>query len=203
MEFKNWFEQITLGTEFVDERQINALYDKAKFAVKMVQLYSKMTRQNLLNNISTIAPLTSGAYGLYNSAENKKVIGSQALAKIRFKFGNNVMQNQKIHQVPNAVLKQHIPDLDLSQVKPSDIIKVNIQKILKKYGDSKEAVIEIASTIVHEATHEIELQNTGKTNEIGPQQAERKFIDWVSKNWKTIVQRIPQLNNFKNDRRMF
>jgi hypothetical protein len=199
MEFKNWFEQVTLGTEFVDERQINALYDKAKYAVKLVQLYSKTTRQNLLNNISTIAPLTSGAYGLYNSAENKKVIGPQVISKIRFKFGNNVMQNQKINQVPNAVLKQYIPDLDMSQVKPSDVIKVNIQKILQKYGDSKEAVIEIASTIVHEATHSIELQSTGKTNEIGPQNAERKFIDWVSKNWKTIIQRIPQLKNFKNN----
>ena len=69
---------------------------------------------------------------------------------------------------------------------------------MQKYGDSKEAVIEIASTIVHEATHSIEFQSTGKTNEIGPQNAERKFIDWVSKNWKTITQRIPQLNNFKN-----
>ena len=28
MEFKNWLEQMTLGTEFVDERQINALYDR-------------------------------------------------------------------------------------------------------------------------------------------------------------------------------
>lgn len=195
MEFKNWLEQSTVGTDFVDERQINAIYDKAKYAVKIVQIYSQMTRQNLLKNISTIAPLTSGAYGLYSSADNKKVIGPQAMNKIRFKFGNNVMQNQKIHQIPNVVLKQYIPDLDLSQVQPSDVIKVNIQKILQKYGDSKQAVIEIASTIVHEATHEIELQTTGKTNEIGPQAAERKFMDWINKNWKTVVQKIPELKN--------
>jgi hypothetical protein len=196
MEFKNWLEQSTVGTDFVDERQINALYDKAKYAVKIVQIYSQMTRQNLLKNISTIAPLSSGAYGLYNSAENKKVIKPQAMNKIRFKFGNDLMQNNKINQIPNVVLKQHIPDLDLSQVQPSDVIKVNIQKILQKYGDSKQAIIEIASTIIHEATHEIELQTTGKTNEIGPQNAEKKFMDWVNKNWNSIVQKIPQLKNF-------
>lgn len=197
MNFKKWIEQTTVGTEFVDERQINAIYDKAKYSVKIVQIYDQMTGQKLLTNINTIVPLTSGAYGLYNSAENKKIIGPQASNKIRFKFGDEVFKNQKINQIPNSVLKQYIPDLDLKQVQPSDTIKVNIQKILQKYGDSKEAIIEIASTIVHEATHEIELQTTGKTNEIGPQSAERKFMDWIKKNWGTIVQKIPQLASIK------
>ena len=41
-------EQSTIGTEFVDERQIDAAYDKSKFAVKLVQIYSQMTGQKLV-----------------------------------------------------------------------------------------------------------------------------------------------------------
>lgn len=193
--FKEWLTEnmATIGTENV-QSQIDNLYNKAKYAIKLVQLYDKMTNQKLLTNISTIAPLNSGVYGLYNSAENKKVLAPIAANKIKFKFGQDVLSKNNLQTVPNAVIKQYIPDIDVNQLKPSDVIRVNVQKIVREFGDTKEAVIEIASTIIHEATHELEFQTTGKTNEIGPKAAESKFKDWVSKNWKIILSRIPQIN---------
>lgn len=193
IEFGRWMVENTLGTEEVVS-QIDMLYDKAKYAIKLVQLYSKSTNKRLLNNISTIAPLNSAVYGLYNSGENKKVIGPQASSKIRFKFGQETFNNfSKIHKLPNAVIKQHIPDIDDRQIIPSDIIHVNVTKIVKDLGDSPQAVIEIASTIVHEATHEIEFQTKGKTDETGPRKAEQDFKSWVYANRGLISSRIPQI----------
>lgn len=191
--FIEWMN--TLGTDIVDERQIDAIYDKAKYSIKLVQLYSKLTGQKILNNISTIAPLNQGVYGLYNSSENKKVIGPSVANKIKFKFGQNVLDQNKLNTLPNTVIKKYIPDIDMNQIKPSVVVHVNVQKILRELGDSKEAIIEIASTIIHEATHDLEYQNTGKTNEIGPKKAESQFKNWVSKNWNMILTRIPQLSN--------
>jgi hypothetical protein len=193
--FQKWLEQNTVGTEFVDETQINLIYDKAKYAVKLVQLYGKMTGQKILNNISTIAPLSSGVYGLYNSKENKKVIGPSVANKIKFKFGQNILAGNNINQIPNVVIKKYIPDIDLNQIKPSVVIHVNVKKIVSELGDTKQAIIEIASTIIHESTHDLEFQTTGKTNEIGPKSAEAKFKQWVNRNWNLIISRIPQLSS--------
>jgi len=190
--FKSWLEVSTIGTENV-ESKIDHIYDKAKYAIKLVQLYGRSTNQKILNNISTVAPLNSGVYGLYTSAENKKVIGPQIANKIRFKFGQNAIQQNYLNTLPNYVIKKYIPDLDDRYLVPSDVIHVNVREIVKELGDTKRAVLEIASTIVHEATHEIEFQTTGKTNEIGPKAAEVKFKDWVEKNWPTAISRIPQL----------
>jgi hypothetical protein len=183
----------TLGTEEVVS-QIDMLYDKAKYAIKLVQLYSKSTNKRLLNNISTIAPLNSGVYGLYNSGENKKVIGPAASSKIKFKFGDDVLKSGNIHRLPNSVIKQYMPDLDDRQIAPSDIIHVNVNRIVKELGDGPAAIIEIASTIVHEATHEIEFQTRGKTDEIGPRKAEQDFKSWVSANRRLVSSRIPQIS---------
>jgi hypothetical protein len=191
--FLEWMN--TIGTEFVDERQINALYNKAKYSVKLVQLYSKMTGQKILHNISTIAPLNQGVYGLYNSAENKKVIGPSIANKIKFKFDQGLLNQDTLNKLPNSVIKKHLPDVDVNQLKPSNVIRVNVQKIIRELGDTKEAIIEIASTIIHEATHDLEYQSTGKTNEAGPKNAESKFKYWVNKNWSFILTRIPQLSS--------
>lgn len=191
--FRSWlFENSTIGTENVDSK-IDHLYDKAKYAIKLVQLYSRSTGQKLLNNISTVAPLHSGVYGLYNSAENKKVIGPAAANKIRFKFNQPTIQ-QNIQRLPNSVIKQYFPDIDERQIMPSDVIHVNVQRIVREMGDTKDAVLEIASTIVHEATHELEFQTKGKTDEVGPKKAEEIFKNWVRTNWNSVVTKIPQLN---------
>jgi hypothetical protein len=191
--FKSWLcENSTVGTENVDSK-IDYLYDKAKYAIKLVQLYSRSTGQALLNNISTIAPLQSGVYGLYNSSENRKVIGPAVANKIRFKFNQPMMQ-QNLQRLPNSVIKQYFPDIDENQIVPSDVIHVNVSRIVREMGDTKEAVLEIASTIVHEATHELEFQSKGKTDEVGPKKAEELFKNWVRSNWNIVVSKIPQLN---------
>ncbi|NBT57399.1 hypothetical protein EBT16_01300 [bacterium] len=190
--FKIWLES-TVGTDEV-QSGIDHLYNKAKYAIKLVQLYGRSTNQKILNNISTVAPLNSGVYGLYTSSENRKVIGPAVANKIKFKFGQDVIQQNSLNKVPNIVIKQHIPDIDEKQIVPSDVIHVNVQRIVRELGDTKEAIVEIASTIVHEATHEIEFQTTGKTSEVGPKAAEKAFHDWVSRNWNMIVLKIPQIN---------
>lgn len=194
--FLKWLEMNTLGTEYVDESKIDALYQNAKISVKLVQLYDKFNQVKLLHNINTILPLNSNVYGLYMSGENKKVIGPSVLDKLKLIFPKDQLIDQKLQKLPNFVIKKYLPDLNPADLKPSDTIHVNIKKIVDQYGDSKEAIIEIASTIVHEATHELELQNTGKTNEVGPQKAEKDFVSWVFKNWNTITNQIPELRNF-------
>lgn len=190
--FRSWMVENTVGTDEVVS-QIDALYDKAKYAIKLVQLYSKSTGQGLLKNISTVAPLASGVYGLYNSGENRKVIGPAAANKIKFKFGQDAAQGADVHHLANVVIKKYIPDIDERQIAPSDVIHVNVRRIVSEFGDTPKAVLEIASTIVHEATHEIEFQTTGRTDENGPKRAEAEFQRWASENWDLVVSRIPQL----------
>ena len=180
--FKSWLEVNTVGTKEVDESKIDALYDKAKISVKLVQMFN----EKLLYNINTIIPLQSGVYGLYNSAKNQKVIDQQEAEKIRLKFGKDVIDKHQIDMIPNIVLKQKMPEIDLNKIHPSDTIEVNVSRILRELGNTKRAVIEIASTIVHEATHENELQTKGSTSEIGPKAAEVQFLNWVKANKATI-----------------
>ena len=196
MEFRNWMELNTLGTDEVDSR-IDQIYDKAKYAVKFAQAYVKTLRgpeRDLLKNISTVAPLNSGVYGLYNSSENKAVIGPGAAAKIRFKFGaDSIRQQADLQKLPATVIGQYLPEVDPRQIAPSDVIHVNVQKIVRELGDTAAAVMEIASTIIHEATHEMEYRSTGKTGETGPDNAETRFMIWAKANWRSFASKIPQL----------
>jgi len=190
IEFKKWIEH-NIGTDLV-QSQIDQIYNKAKYAIQIVQMYSKSTGKKLLYNISTIVPLNSSVYGLYNSKENKKIIGPNIANKIKFKFGQEAL-NGNIQKLPQNIIKQYLPDIDEKQILPSDIIHVNVAKIVRELGDSKQTVIEIASTIVHEATHAIEFQSTGKTDEVTPVEEEKLFKVWVDKNWNSIISKIPAL----------
>jgi len=195
MRFKLWLETVagTLGTELVDESQIDSIYDKAKISVKLVQLYARENRIKLLNNISTIANLSSGAYGLYNSATNKKVINQNALQKIRLKFGDDVFKNNKINNIPEVVIRKYIPEIQDIDVQQSDVIYINVRRIIKELGDTPQAILEIASTIVHEATHEKEREEKGNTNETAPVMEEKKFLNWFKTNRLRLIQKFPQL----------
>lgn len=195
MRFKLWLEDIggTLGTELVDESQIDSIYDKAKISVKLVQEYSRNSKNKLLNNISTIANLNSGVYGLYNSANNKKVISQRAMQKIRFKFGDEVLKNNKINNIPEVVIKKYIPDIQDLDVQQSDVIYVNVNRIVKELGDTPQAILQIASTIVHEAIHEKEREEKGQTSEMGPVMEEKKFLNWFKTNRLRLIQKFPQL----------
>lgn len=201
MNFKLWFqEQSTLGTEYVDERQIDMLYNKAQYAVKLVQMYDSTLskEQKLLPNISVIANLSMSPsiLGLFNSAENKKIISQKAVEKIKFKFGQDVLDKHTIDKIPETVIRKYIPDILPDEIQQSDVIHVDIKNILRIYGDTPEAIIQIARTIVHECTHELEKELTGHTED-GPgtpvEIAEQKFQTWVDRNNDHIAQRIPQI----------
>ena len=209
LDFKIWLEAITLGTEEVDERQIDAAYANAKHAVKLVQMYDKSLPLNnkLLLNINTIATLSQGVYGLYNSKETKEVLANQippeVLNKIKMIFGQDVIGKEPIDNMPRdvikgiplAVLKQKIPEINLASLKPADVIRVNVQKHLTKHGDSPEAVFELASTIVHEAQHALDMEKQNRTDEGSAKAAEKRFADWFKRNINQIKSQIPFFQN--------
>jgi len=205
--FKKFLEQTyqpspnTIGTEDVDESQIDSIYDKTKIAVQIVRAYDQ-TRPNgrkLLLNVSTIANLASGAYGLYNSGENKEILSQVATNKIRMKFGDDFIRRHGADSMPLSVLKKYFPDLVPNDVKPSDIIHVNVSRIIREKGDNLSAILEIASTIVHEATHELEMSNYGKTSEVGPVNAEKEFSHWFLSNFNSLRAKIPALNQYASE----
>ena len=182
MEFKNWFGE--QDTE-VDETEIDRLYDKAHISVELVREY----KPDLLNNISTIANLASGAYGLYNSGENKKVLPTNA----KFIFDQKHIDPNTIDLLPKSVIKQQFPEIDEKRIKESDTIHVNINRIVKESKTDWDAVLQIAATIIHESTHEMEREETGQTSEVGPQRAEREFMNWAKQNMKRIQDKYPEL----------
>ena len=211
--FKEWLstnkihlEAITLGTEEVDESQIDSAYQNAKYAVQLVKLYDLTIPKGkkLLSNISTIATLNQGVYGLYNSKENKEVILNQLaikpeqLNKIKMTFGQDAIGKENIDGLPRDVvkgvslnvIKKYIPEINVSAFSPSSVIHVNVQKHLQTHKDPISAVIELASTIVHEATHELDFTNTNATSESSAVAAEGKFKNWVKNNWNMITQKI-------------
>lgn len=202
MNFKKWLlqELVTLGTEEVDDSQINAVYNKARYAVKLVQMYDQTLPKGLklLPNISVIANLSLSPriFGLFNSKENKKVISNRVKQKIQFKFGSDVLNQHTFEKIPEVVIRRYFPDILPDEIQQSDVIHVDVKNILRVYGDTPEAIVEIASTIVHECTHELEKELTGSTRD-GPgtavEVAEAKFKSWVKKNTPMIAARLPQI----------
>jgi hypothetical protein len=191
MNFKEWMDQRTA----VEEREIDALYDKARIAVQLVRMY----RPELLYNISTIANLASGAYGLYNSGENRDIIDPSIEQRLIYKHKGRVTK-QQLARMPKRILKQYFPDLDMRYVNPGDTIRVNIKRILSQSRNDLEAVLEIASTIIHESMHDWEKRgkeekgvNGSPLTEITPQSEEKKFMQWAQSNLDWIVQQFPEL----------
>ena len=148
--WKKFLEQME-GTPEVDEQQIDRLYDKSKIAVDLVRQYNP----KLLFNITTIADLASGAYGIYSSGENKKLL-PQPLEQQLVYYGKVGRHNLDL--VPKITIQRYYPDVPADQIKQSDTIHVNIRRILQESQNDLEAILQIASTIVHEATHEIEFE---------------------------------------------
>ena len=186
----------------VDESEISSLYDKAHLAVRMVQEYDP----TLLENISTIANLSGGAYGVYNNADNQKIIPEDIKEKLRYIYQGNIT-DQQMAMIPKAEIvayfdkyKEVFPDVDVQalqdQIQQDDTIRVNVNRILQESSSDEEAIIEIASTIVHEATHEIEKEETGQTSEAGPEAAERDFINAVAAGTigAGVLQQLRQIN---------
>lgn len=202
--FKIWLlhtEQSTVGTEEVDASQVLSKYGKMKDSIEMVRLYDQKLpqEQKLLADISTIADLHSGkAFGMFINTENSNVIGQDVLDQIRKVYPNDPLIDKKVQKLSRKQILDHLPEdvrktIDPKKIIPSTIIRVDVVDHLKKYGDSPAAVIELASTIVHEATHVIEYRDKGETFD-GPgtmvEKAEAAFKTWVKGNWNFISKKF-------------
>jgi len=166
----------------VDESQIDQLYDKSRISVELVKMYNPQ----LLYNVSTIASLggahATRAYGLYNSGENQDVIDPSEEQRLIWKSGGSLSKD-KLKDMQPDILKQYYPDLDARKINPGDTIHVNIPKILRdpQVQSDYDAVVQIASTIVHECTHDKEFREKNQTSEFGPEEAQQQFYQFLNK----------------------
>lgn len=167
--------------------QIERIYDKSKIAIELVNLYNS----NLLKNISTIANLQSNVYGIYNSAENKKILPPEIEQRLLY-FGN--INKNNISTIPEKTIRQYFPDIPQNAITPSDTIHVNVQKIINEKKTDLEKVFSIAMTIVHETQHENDHEVLGYANELSAKNAEDKFAQWFNSNINMILQKFPELN---------
>lgn len=170
-----------------DERQIDMIYQKARVAVEIVRMYNP----RLLDNISTIAELPSGAYGLYNSGENKKVLPPETERAL---IGWGKVGRHNLDMLPRKTIQQYYPQIS-NNIKTGDTIRVNVRRIMREFPDEMNRILQVASTIVHEATHEMERETTGQTSDATAYAEENKFMRWVQSNWRMLAQKYPELNS--------
>lgn len=185
-----------VGIEDIDVSQIDRIYNKSDVAVKVVQKYDAATGNRFLTNITTVTPLNqAGVYGLYNSAENRELLGKYDTKR----FMLNAEQLEKIKHMPKTVLRKYkIPEEVIKAIQPTDIIHVNVVAIYNHFNDMYKnkqlspemaevyIIREIASTIIHESQHELERRELGDTNETGPLREEKKFASWFDANLKSL-----------------
>ena len=172
--------------EVTDERQLDQLYSKAHVATEIVNLYNP----RILDNIAVIANLASGAYGVYNSGENQKILPKDVETNLIY-YGR--VNKRQLDNIPKKTLMQYYPQVPQNSIRESDTIHVNVRRIMQEKGSDFEAIMEIASTIIHEATHEMERETTGTTSEAGPMAAEQKFVQWAMQNKNMLMSRFPEL----------
>ncbi len=170
-----------------DESQIDRLYKKAHVATQIVKMYNP----KLLEGISTIANLATGVYGVYMSGENKKIMPPNLEQSLIY-YGKVGRHN--LDMIPKKTLTQYYPQLHPETIKNSDTIHVNVRRIMMESGSDSEAILQIASTIIHECTHEAEREMTGQTSEAGPVAAERVFMNWAQQNMSRLTARFPELS---------
>jgi len=174
--FKEWLND----RAEVDESEIDRLYDKSRISVELVKMY----KPELLHNVSTIASLTgphvTRAYGLYNSGENQDLIDPTEEQRLIWRSGGR-LSKEKLKDIQPEILRQYYPELDMRKINPGDTIHVNIPKILRdpKVESDYDAVVQIASTIVHECTHDDEFRKRNQTSEFGPEKEQQMFSQWL------------------------
>jgi hypothetical protein len=178
LNFRDW---VNTQVE-VDESEIDQLYDKSKISVELVKMY----KPELLQNVSTIASLSGPhagrAYGLYNSGENQDIIDSAEEQRLIWRSGGRLTKD-RLKGIQPKILQQYYPDLDMRKVNPGDTIHVNIPKILRdpQVQSDYDAVVQIASTIVHECTHDDEFRKRNQTSELGPDREQAEFSRWLNR----------------------
>lgn len=165
-----------------------------------------------LRNISMVAPLSGNNYGLFNSSETERFIDAnivkdnkqgppQSSQPVTFKpltelSPDEIQKRDFLKQMALDVITQKFPNIDLTGIHTSATIHVNVQSIVrdvtKQFGKvtdpaklleiDKAIIKQIASTIVHESTHELEYKKKAKSTEALPEQAQQRFETWVDNN---------------------
>ena len=159
-------------------------YDKANLAIQLVNEFDS----SILRNVSTVIPLSGNAYGVYMNSDNLK----QMPEDIRMIFRGSMDDNQ-INMTPKATLIDYLQryqgrpgfeDYDFSNaqnsIEVSDTIRINVDKILREIDSSYLQVIEVASTIIHEATHVNESEENLNDTEAAPEANERAFSNAIT-----------------------
>jgi len=136
---------------------------------------------------------------MFISQENQNIIPQDIIAKLKIIFPNDPNYLDRYKKLPREkifeLIGQYISDADKKRILESTVIHVNIQKHIQAYGDSPAAIIETASTILHEAKHVQEFNDLGKTSEVGPIVTEKTFKNWVKANWNRLSKQF----NFAGD----
>ena len=182
MRFREW---LNLKDTSVNQQDIDTIYDHCKISVQLVRMY----RPELLYNINTIANLASGAFGLYASAENTNILDPSTEQRLIYRTQGKMTLHQ-IRTLPQKILKQSFPDLKQGELKSGNTIHVNVRKILAQSKNDLDAVLQIASTICHEAQHVKDHEETGYSSETAPMAVEQKFMAWAQQNLDKIRQQI-------------
>lgn len=119
------FKEFVGQKQNLDFSQITTVYNKAHIAVDLVRWYNP----EILNNISTIANLASGAYGVYNSGENKKILPKDIQQSLIY-YGK--INPNSIGNIPEKTLLQYYPQIDKNKIQKSDTIRVNVRRIVNE-----------------------------------------------------------------------
>ena len=187
MNFKTWLEANTVGTEEVEDK-ISGLYNKSKCSIELAQAYDKAKGLQLLFNVGVVAPLSGRpkTYGLFLSSENKHILSQKAQQQIQLKFGEKDLNKVKnFDSIPFAVLKKYVPDLTDKDLMDQYTIHIDVNQIVRDHGDTPDALIEIARSIVHEALHAKETRYKGQTAD-APRSPEvlqeEDLVAWVQNN---------------------
>lgn len=199
MNFKSWFyKSIQEQLKEPNISQIESIYNKSHVALKLAEAWPDGAK--LLSKVSMVGNLASGVYGIFLSKENKKVLPPDIEQKL-IHFGK--VNKDVIMTLPNSYIKELYPDIDINRIQESDTIHVNVRRIITEIKDDFHRIIEIASTIIHEATHVEDFQGRTRAkinmhedpqSEAHAKENEKKFQMWVNQNIKSLQTRIPELN---------
>ena len=224
-EWLNEFNLSTLGKELVNIGPVASLGNDPRSkknlvaaAVALVRDYDLTADHNWMKthlgyetskpfgyllNIDTIAPLGSGAYGMFVSNETERVLPPEIVKPYQFQADRTKKaEGEKIStflkQMAIKDIKKQFPQLDTSKLQDAATIHLNVAKTkafvqqqiaqgrLKPEDFEEDLIVRLGSTIVHEAVHALERKYLGDTNEVMTEKAEAHFTEWAYKNLPKI-----------------
>jgi len=173
---------------YVEGGKIEAKYPLSHLAVQLVREYD----EDALYSVGVIEDMPGeSAYGYYSNADNVHQLPQEVADRVRIVFNT-----ENIDLIPKSTLVQAIPELNEQSVQVGDTIHVNIDKIIKEAQHPNPIIFhfnvikEIAKTILHEATHVIEMETSGQTSEFAAEQAETPFGQYIDGQFDRIEKLI-------------